>query len=138
MAPVVSACLWAAAAASLVFWFLQMPMPQASHAVTVPVVAGASSLATGNPIARALGQPSDRPASAAAPTSSPFKLIGVIASASGQGSALIATDGQPPKAYRVGQMVQDGVTLESLTARQAVLKSANAQWQLELPAVDKP
>jgi general secretion pathway protein C len=65
-------------------------------------------------------------------------LIGVIASASGQGSALIATDGQPPKAYRVGQMVQDGVTLESLTARQAVLKSANAQWQLELPAVDKP
>ncbi len=64
--------------------------------------------------------------------------MGVIASASGQGSALIATDGQPPKAYRVGQTVQDGWTLVSLTARQARLKSASAEVLLDLPSAEKP
>jgi general secretion pathway protein C len=64
--------------------------------------------------------------------------MGVIASPTGQGSALIATDGQAPKAFRVGQAVQDGWTLDSLTARQARLKSVSAQVTLELPASEKP
>jgi general secretion pathway protein C len=72
------------------------------------------------------------------PASSQFKLMGVIASPTGQGSALIATDGQAPKAYRAGQTVQDGWTLVSLTPRQARLKSANAQVTLDLPVSDKP
>jgi hypothetical protein len=38
----------------------------------------------------------------------------------------------------VGQAVQDGWTLDSLTARQARLKSVNAQVTLELPASEKP
>ena len=136
--PVVSVCLWAAAAASIAFWFLQMPKTQVNSATTVPVSVSHAPQTPSGHTARALGQPSDQPVSTAAPTSGQYKLMGVIASASGLGSALIATDGQPPKAYRVGQVVQDGLTLVSLTARQAVLKSSSTQLQLELPAADKP
>ena len=89
-------------------------------------------------MAKALGQAASSAANDAPQTSSTYKLMGVIASASGQGSALIATDGQPPKAYRVGQTVQDGWTLVSLTARQARLKSSSAEVLLELPPADKP
>ena len=89
------------------------------------------------PMARALGQAISSDAIPAPQTSTNHKLMGVIASVSGQGSALIATDGQPPKAYRVGQTVQDGWTLVSLTARQARLKSSSAEVLLELPPADK-
>ena len=71
-------------------------------------------------------------------TGGQFKLLGVISSASGQGSALIATDDQLPKAYRVGQTLQEGLTLESVSAKQAVLKSSSRQMSLDLPDIDKP
>ena len=84
-------------------------------------------------MARAMGQAVNQTASPATQASSPYKLMGVIASASGQGSALIATDSQPPKAYVVGQIVQDDWTLVSLTARQARLRSARGEVLLALP-----
>ncbi len=72
--------------------------------------------------------------------SSRFQLWGVIAGASGQGSALIAVDGQPPRAFRVGQTVTDGVVLQSLGQKQAKL-GASAQgvalFSLSLPGTDK-
>jgi general secretion pathway protein C len=72
------------------------------------------------------------------PSSSQFKLLGVIASTKGQGSALIAVDGQPPKAYRVGQEVSEGVKLISLAPKQARLKSNGQDLVLELPSPVTP
>ena len=89
-------------------------------------------------MAKALGQASSVATSTPATNSTAFKLIGVIASGSGKGSALIAVDGQPAKAYRVGQTVQDDLTLVSLTGRQARLKSPTAELLLELPAQIQP
>ena len=92
-------------------------------------------------IAKALGQKPTQPVltSSTAITSSQFRLWGVIAAASGQGSALIATNGQPPKAYRVGQNLTDEWTLTALTPRQAQLKSASAELMLDLPSTpEKP
>jgi general secretion pathway protein C len=91
----------------------------------------------GQTVARALGHKAEPNTSAKAPSRSQYQLLGVIASASGQGSALIAVDGQPPKAYRVGQPVQDGWTLVSLTPKQARLKSGSAEMLLELPSTEK-
>ena len=72
--------------------------------------------------------------------SSRFELRGVVAGASGQGSALIAVDGQPPRPFRVGQTVTDGVVLQSLGPKQAQL-GASAQgaalFSLSLPAPGK-
>ena len=66
-----------------------------------------------------------------------FQLLGVIAGGSGAGSALISVGGQPPKAFKVGQTLTDGVVLQRLKARQAELGSAAngpVLWTLELPA----
>lgn len=134
--PLLTAAIWSLAAASMAYWALQWPKPEPKAVVSVSVAS--SRMADLNaPMARALGQAISSDAIPALQTSSNHKLMGVIASASGQGSALIATDGQPPKAYRVGQTVQDGWTLVSLTARQARLKSSSAEVLLELPPADK-
>jgi general secretion pathway protein C len=72
--------------------------------------------------------------------SSRFQLLGVVAGASGQGSALIALDGQPPRAFRVGQTVTDGVVLQSLGPKQAQLGVSAlgaALFSLSLPGTDK-
>ncbi len=124
--------LCAGAAASMVYWGLQLATPLAQPAIASPAAsAGVAYDATAS-VARALGYTASTP-SPSSSTGSPFKLLGVISSASGQGSALIAADGQAPKAYRVGQTVQDGLVLVALTPRQATLKSASQQLQLDLP-----
>jgi general secretion pathway protein C len=70
-----------------------------------------------------------------------FKLLGVITqgAAGSRGSALIATDGQPAKPYRVGDLVADGLVLHSVKARAAYLASdaqaAPVSIELELPAL---
>ena len=127
----------AGAAASVVYWGLQLTTPPASPSTAALAAPGNVPHDATASVARALGHTATAAVQVSA-TGSPFKLMGVIASASGQGSALIATDGQAPKAYRVGQAVQDGWTLDSLTARQARLKSVNAQVTLELPVSEKP
>jgi hypothetical protein len=58
----------------------------------------------------------------------------VIDAASGQGSVLIAIGGQPPKAFQLGQKVDDDWTLTALTPRQAKLNSPAGGVMLELPS----
>lgn len=137
VARVVTFCIWAFAAASMAFWVLRWPQPDNANAATLPAFAPIASQPL-QTLSRALGSRAEPNAPTPTQTSSQHQLLGVIASASGQGSALIATDGQPPKAYRVGQNVQEGWTLVSLTARQARLKSGSAEMVLELPVTEKP
>lgn len=132
-----AACAWALAAAGAVYWGLQLTSPQTVQSATSLATAPERQPEVAPAIARALGQMAAQEGPKAQ-ANSQFKLLGVIASSSGQGSALIATDGQPPKAYRVGQAVQDGLTLVSLTPRQARLQSSSADVLLELPDPDKP
>jgi general secretion pathway protein C len=70
-----------------------------------------------------------------------WQLLGVIADASGQGSALIAMDGQAPKAYRVGQSVGEGLVLQSLGPKRAKLGATvngPGQRELQLPTDKTP
>jgi general secretion pathway protein C len=136
-----AALLWCAAAASAVFWVLNYPSGSAVQGVPVvqsPTTA-ASALQPSVNLARAWGVQAPVPEVSIA-QSSRFQLWGVVAGASGQGSALIAVDGQPPRAFRVGQTVADGVVLQSLGAKQAQL-GASAQgagaFSLSLPEKDK-
>lgn len=130
-------CLGAGAAASVVFFGVQLSTPLALPLTAAPVSLISSPQNVSAAVARALGVVAPSTLQVAL-TDSQFKLLGVISSASGQGSALIATDGQRPKAYRVGQSVKEDLKLESLSATQAMLKSPSTQLQLELPVVDKP
>ena len=51
-----------------------------------------------------------------------FVLLGVVADTDGQGAALIAVDGKPPRPFRVGAKVADGYVLHSVSARAAIAR----------------
>lgn len=138
--------IWAAVAASIVFWALRLwaqPIAVPAHATVVATASGFK----GDP-ARVLG--TDAPvaqASMAAPpmqTDSRFRLIGVVAprssSAQAEGLALIATDGKPARAYRVGKEVDGELVLLGVHARGASLgpRGQPAQIDLQLPALPPP
>ena len=113
--------IWALAAASAAYWGLRltarppgMPAPTAAPA---PVAADMQAMA------RLLGAvTAQTPQAAAAPVSSRFALVGVLAGQQGgSGAALIAVDGKPAKPYRMGATVDAGLVLQSLGPRQARL-----------------
>jgi general secretion pathway protein C len=132
LVPLVTASIWAAVAACTAYWVLQFPQQQTVHAVVVATENTIAPDLTAHS-ARALGQQTAAAAATTVQTASQFKLLGVIAKGSGGGSALIAIDGQAPKAYRVGQTVHEAWVLISLSTRQARLQSANANMLLDLP-----
>jgi general secretion pathway protein C len=125
-----AALVWAAAAAGVVYWVLLLTAPKALPVMGLSSLPGVQSQST-PAVAKALGDAGAAP-QAPAPNSTQYKLLGVIASGTGQGSALIAVDGQPPKAFRVGQDVTEGLKLLSVTPKQARLQSVGQPLVLEL------
>lgn len=113
--------IWMLAGAGAAYWVLKWP----DHASVVNVnmdQSVAQRRIQGLEVQRVLGAI----ASEDLKTSdlSRFKLVGVIASSAGQGSALIAVDGQAPKPYRVGQAVGEGLILQSLGPKRAQLAAS--------------
>lgn len=137
--PVISATtlLWAAAAASIVFWGLRLAAP--SDAIAPPAVSGPEA-APPDPaaVARFLGAQGAREVVVVAPElASRFVLLGVVADPSGRGAALLAVDGKPPRPYRVGAEVADGYVLKTLDARAATISTSTSgpdAVTLQLPA----
>jgi general secretion pathway protein C len=119
-------------AASGVYWVLSWPVTTLSGAVATPVTSAPSEPQA---MARLLGGGSTA-AQVAAPVAnalSRFVLTGVVADKAQGGAALIALDGQASKPYRVGATVADGLVLQSVSARRAVLATAlNAPASLTL------
>lgn len=129
--------LWALAGASVVFWGLQLSSRPAFS--PAPAVASPPVVPDAQALARLLGVPDasamQKPAAVAAP--SRFTLLGVLAGRqSGGGAAVIAVDNQPPKPFRVGATVADGLVLQALGPRQARLAPSlqgPATVTLEIP-----
>ena len=61
-----------------------------------------------------------------------FQLLGVIAADSGQGSALLRVDGQPPQAFVEGQTVAEGWRLHSVDQMGVRLSAGAGGAMLEL------
>lgn len=115
--------LWGLAAASAVYWGMKL----GSGPSAVPVAPVAPSAPASDPaaVARLLG--STPVAAAAAPVaslSSRFTLLGIVAEADGGGAALISVDGKPPKPYRVGATLDEGLVLQSVQPRRATIGSS--------------
>lgn len=125
--------VWALAAASVVFWALKfVPGPRAPSAQPLP---DASVAADPQAVARLLGANVQGPV-AASTGASRYTLLGVVADRDHQGAALIAVDGQPPKPFLVGTKVGDGLLLQSVAPRRALLgpsADAPASVTLDLP-----
>lgn len=129
--------VWGLAAGGAVIWALKFPLlAKELPAALAQAPAGPSGDQLSVDVARSLGHRADLP-SAAVAADLQFQLLGVVAGGSGGGSALISVGGLPPKAFKVGQTVTEGVVLQRLQSRRAELgttSSGQAQWTLELPA----
>lgn len=141
--------IWAAVAGSVAFWSMRLlakPSAVPAHATLV-----ATSKAFKGDLSRIFGV--DAPASsplaspgiaAAVPTEARFQLVGVVAPRSSranrEGLALIALDGKPAKAFRVGAAVDGDMVLQAVHTRGASLglRGQVAQVKLELPVLPPP
>lgn len=137
--------IWAAVAASLAYWGLRWLAP----ATGVPHNAAAVTLDSGSrgDIRRLLAGPAqatDAPGdpSLASALAGRLQLLGVVAPQPGgsQGVALLAIDGKPPRAVRVGGSVDGDLILQSLTQRGAQIGPLDgpAAVSLDLPGLPPP
>jgi general secretion pathway protein C len=135
--------VWVGVTACAAFWALKvfvrpLPVPATSRTVAdAQVLRGDWSLVLGS-------TPEAAPAPVVA-ASSRFKLIGVVAPraerAAAEGLALIAIDGKPPKAYRVGAAVDGDLVLQRVHARGAELGARDASGAtvaLDVPPLPPP
>jgi general secretion pathway protein C len=131
--------VWAAVAATAVFWALRL-LVSAPPAPPHTVAAADAGAARGD-LARVFGaEPVAGPAPVA-PAPSRFQLLGVVAPRPGSpprvAVALIAVDDQPARAYRVGAPVDDRLVVQAVQGRTVSLgpRGAPAEVQLELPSL---
>ncbi len=133
--------LWALVAGSAVYWALKFTA-RGGAAAAVPVAAHTGAPADPVAVARLLGaSPTAAGQAPAVSAASRFALVGVVASSTHQGAALIAVDGKPAKPFRIGTAVDDRLILQSVESRRAVLAespSGPAVVTLELPLPKKP
>ncbi len=122
------------AAASAVLWWLHLPRSDD----LAPASVGQTSFAVQDTqaVQRALGHTAAAMVSADA--GKRFQLLGVIAADSGQGSALLAVDGQPAKAFVQGQVVDEGWRLQSVSREGVRLSAGQGGSKLELALPVKP
>lgn len=138
--------IWAAVAASAMFWALRLGA--SSPVAPAHTVAVAAAAAPRGDLTRLFGAAPVRDAGSPSPIvdtplSSRFRLLGVAAPRQGgdlTGLALIAVDGKPARSYAVGKPVDGDLLLQSVHARGARLgaKGAAPQVTLELPLLPPP
>jgi general secretion pathway protein C len=132
--------IWAAVAASAVFWLLRLwTSSPTAPSYTVPV---ATSAPPRSDLTAVFGAPAAaKQAAAVEPAlASRFKLLGVAAPREGgdsAGLALIAVDGKPARGFKVGTVIDGDLVLQSVHPRGAALgtKGAAPAVSLELPPV---
>ena len=139
--------IWAAVAASVMFWALRLGA--SSPAAPAHTVAVGAAAAPRGDLTRVLGAAPARESAAAAavtvdsPLASRFRLLGVAAPRQGgdrHGLALIAVDGKPARSYTVGASIDGELVLQSVHQRGAKLggRGAATQVSLVLPALPAP
>ncbi len=136
---------WALAAACAVYWALRLLAAPAGLPASVQPVSIASGLK--GDIGRLFASPAApvAPEAAAPALAGRFKLVGVMAPKEGergrgQGIALIAIDGKPPRPYRVGATLESGLVLQAVASRSATLGPADgvAAVRLDMPLLPAP
>jgi general secretion pathway protein C len=136
--------IWAAVAATAVFWGLRLFV--SSPSAPPHAVAAASTTTASGDLTRLLG--GAVPASGAAPAVSAatnrFRLIGVVAprgaTTNTAGVALIAVDDKPARAFRVGAVVDESLVVQAVHTRGASLgpRGGATAVRLELPPLPPP
>jgi hypothetical protein len=134
--------LAALAAGSATFWALRFMAP-APVLPSAEVSVGSAALSNPLGIARLLGGGGTERLTAALDSGAahPLKLLGIVASPSERGYALIAVGPLPAKPYRVVEAINETLMLQSVTPRSASLAGSRdgpVAQVLELPPLDQP
>lgn len=141
--------VWAVVAVTAAYWGLKLL--NRPSAVPAQAVVVAPSPPPGD-LARLFGAAPPPVVAEAAPVAAPasnrFQLIGVVAAPGGTsrgtggpgGLALIAVDGKPPRAFRVGAVVDGENVVQSVAPRQVSIgpKGGVALVSLQLPGLPPP
>ena len=116
--------VWAIAASCAGYWLLQVSSNTGPAQRTVTDAAGTPMgvPSEAGALARLLGATAPQ-ATIVASNSSRFSLKGVVSGALGNEAALIVIDDKPARAFRVGSAVEDGLILQSASARQVSFSS---------------
>ncbi len=125
--------VWALVAATAVFWGLRIFA--ATRPLPVEARLPGRLVAANTPMTRLFGPLPQADEPAAAPAESErFSLQGVIAEGS-DGIALVSIDGQPPKPWQVGSVVEGDTVLLAVSRRGAQFgpRGGPASFTLELP-----
>lgn len=132
--------VWLLLAGSVAFWGLKFVSGPAAPASTRLAAASLSSVVDPQILARGLGgglsaagaAASTAPAQSSNLQASRFVLSGVVVNQAGPGAgvALIATDGKPPRPYRVGASISEGVVLHSVEPGRALLAASTQEKPL--------
>jgi general secretion pathway protein C len=91
-------------------------------------------------VARLMGSSPAAIGTPAPSVASRFTLVGVVAGQAHGGAALIGVDGKPAKPFRVGTPVTEGLLLQAVEPRRALLApsmEAPAAVTLDLPPLRK-
>ena len=133
--------VWALAAASVAYWGLLL-LAQPGTLAPAPLAMSAPFTPDPAIVARLLGATPAQavPRASLASLASRFALSGVVAGVPGGGAALIAVDGKPARPFRVGSVVEEGLVLQSASARQATLgetRNSPALVTLDMPSLSK-
>jgi len=122
---------WSAVAASAVYWLLRTTVSAPGLPPDALPVSGAAAVR--GDVARLFAVETRAAAVAEPALASRFKLLGVVAPKGGEGGvALIAVDGKPPRAVRVGNSVDGEWLLQTVAARSASIGAQGAPAAVEL------
>jgi general secretion pathway protein C len=134
--------IWAAVAAMAAGWALRLLVPARSAPAYTTMVD--TTVSARGDLTRLFGVEAPPPAVEAPPPDTRFKLVGVAAPRApgrpGEGLALIAVDGKPARAFRVGATVEGETVLQEVRARGATLgpRGGAARVSLEIPPLPPP
>jgi len=128
--------IWAAVAATAVFWGLRLIVR--SPSAPPHALAAANATQPRGDLTRLLGAAPGPGAAPAVEANSRFRLVGVVAPRGGAdpvGVALIAVDDKPARAYRVGAVVDSSWVVQAVHTRGASLgpRGGATALRLELP-----
>ena len=125
---VASFALFLALVASITYWMLPWLQPPARAVAVAPSSAQPPVVADLRAASTLFG------ATASAPESASYALKGiVIARKPGDSVAIIAAEGKPPQAMRVGAEVVPGVTLKDVQPQYVVIAESGRERRVELP-----
>lgn len=123
--------IWCGTTLSIAFWSLSL-IAESSKDMVYDLTSSKTVLVNDDHVETALGKIVNN--HDLQPKNNTFKVLGLISSSTGFGSALISINGEPANAFRTGQVVLDDWILYFASPQGIKLQNRNSFDVLDIPA----